>query len=107
MSGRPLIAPYGVPSRCQTPSREGGALPSEIILREGSDARQRAHADGHRRDPPVAVSPLLPRGRAWITTTHAGHDGRPADLGDRQFVATRPNQLWVSDFTDVAEPVLH
>ena len=86
---------------------QGGALPSEIILREGSDARQRAHADGHRRDPPVAVSPLLPRGRAWITTTHAGHDGRPADLGDRQFVATRPNQRWVSDFTDVAEPVLH
>ena len=86
---------------------QGGALPSEIILREGSDARQRAHAAGHRRDPPVAVSPLLPRGRAWITTTPAGHDGRPADLGDRQFVATRPNQLWVSDFTDVAEPVLH
>ena len=37
------------------------------------------------------------RGRAWITTTHAGEGGRPVDLVDRQFVATRPNQLWVSD----------
>ncbi len=42
------------------------------------------------------------RGRAWITTTHAGEGGRPVDLVDRQFMATRPNQLWVSDFTYVA-----
>ena len=42
------------------------------------------------------------RGRAWITTTHAGDAARPRDLVDRQFVATRPNQLWVSDFTYVA-----
>ncbi len=42
------------------------------------------------------------RGRAWITTTHAGDSARPRDLVDRQFVATRPNQLWVSDFTYVA-----
>ena len=42
------------------------------------------------------------RGRAWMTTTHAGKAGRPADLVDRQFVATRPNQLWVADFTYVA-----
>ena len=42
------------------------------------------------------------RGRAWTTTTHAGAGGRPADLVDRQFVAARPNQLWVSDFTYVA-----
>ena len=42
------------------------------------------------------------RGRAWITTTQAGDRGRPLDLVDRQFVATRPNQLWVSDFTYVA-----
>jgi transposase InsO family protein len=27
---------------------------------------------------------------------------RPADLVDRRFVATRPNQLWVADFTYVA-----
>ena len=31
------------------------------------------------------------RGRAWITTTHAGEGGRPVDLVDRAFVATRPN----------------
>jgi putative transposase len=42
------------------------------------------------------------RGRAWVLTTHAGDSGRPADLVDRHFVATRPNQLWVSDFTYVA-----
>ena len=47
--------------------------------------------------PPGAV-----RGRAWVTTTHAGEGGRPVDLVDRRFVATRPNQLWVSDFTYVA-----
>lgn len=43
------------------------------------------------------------RGRAWTTTTQpdAGAD-RPADLVHRQFRATRPNQLWVADFTYVA-----
>ena len=43
------------------------------------------------------------RGRAWITTTHAGPaTDRPLDLVERNFTATRPNQLWVSDFTYVA-----
>ena len=43
------------------------------------------------------------RGRAWVTTTHADQaSARPPDLVDRQFTATRPNQLWVSDFTYVA-----
>ena len=45
------------------------------------------------------------RGRAWVTTTQADRGAdRPVDLVDRHFVATRPNQLWVSDFTygDVA-----
>jgi putative transposase len=43
------------------------------------------------------------RGRAWITTTQADPEAsRPRDLVDRQFSATRPNQLWVSDFTYVA-----
>jgi transposase InsO family protein len=43
------------------------------------------------------------RGRAWTTTTHASADpDRPVDLVDRRFSATRPNQLWVSDFTYVA-----
>ncbi len=43
------------------------------------------------------------RGRAWTTTTEASAagDSRP-DLVVRDFTATRPNQLWVSDFTYVA-----
>ena len=43
------------------------------------------------------------RGRAWKITTHADPAAaRPADLVVRQFTATRPNQLWVADFTYVA-----
>ena len=42
------------------------------------------------------------RGRAWVTTTRPVDAPRPADFVDRQFTATRPNQLWVSDFTYVA-----
>jgi transposase InsO family protein len=43
------------------------------------------------------------RGRAWVTTTRPDAAGeRPADLVDRQFAATRPNQLWVADLTYVA-----
>jgi len=43
------------------------------------------------------------RGRAWVITTRPDAAAeRPADLVDRQFVATRPNQLWVADFTYVA-----
>jgi transposase InsO family protein len=43
------------------------------------------------------------RGRAWTTTTQSAPEGdRPRDLVDRHFSATRPNQLWVSDFTYVA-----
>src|SRR5690606_32796578 len=43
------------------------------------------------------------RGRAWVTTTQSepARD-RPRDLVDRAVMATRPNQLWVSDFTYVA-----
>ena len=43
------------------------------------------------------------RGRAWTTTTQAQPEAnRPQDLVERHFTATRPNQLWVSDFTYVA-----
>ena len=43
------------------------------------------------------------RGRAWVVTTRAdAATDRPADLVDRHFAATRPNQLWVADFTYVA-----
>jgi transposase InsO family protein len=43
------------------------------------------------------------RGRAWKITTQADPAAaRPTDRVDRQFTATRPNQLWVADFTYVA-----
>src|SRR5262245_37178802 len=43
------------------------------------------------------------RGRAWVITTRTDAVAdRPADLVDRRFTATRPNQLWVADFTYVA-----
>ena len=39
----------------------------------------------------------------WCRTTIADNNAsRPADLVQRQFKATRPNQLWVADFTYVA-----
>ena len=43
------------------------------------------------------------RGRAWTVTTQAEAGApRPADLVERHFAASRPNQLWVADFTYVA-----
>jgi len=42
------------------------------------------------------------RGRMKITTTSDKTQPRPPDLVNRQFIATRPNQLWISDFTYVA-----
>jgi putative transposase len=42
------------------------------------------------------------RRRAGMTTTRRDKDARPApDLVDRNFVAFRPNQLWVADITFV------
>jgi transposase InsO family protein len=43
------------------------------------------------------------RGKAFKITTVADENAhRPADLVERKFVATRPNQLWVADLTYVA-----
>jgi putative transposase len=42
------------------------------------------------------------RGKKPRTTIPAAADPRPADLVDRDFTATAPNQLWVADFTYVA-----
>jgi putative transposase len=42
------------------------------------------------------------RGRTCRTTVSDEAGIRPADLVNRQFHATRPNQLWVADFTYVA-----
>ena len=42
------------------------------------------------------------RRRSGITTTRRDRDARPApDLVDRNFVASRPNELWVADITFV------
>ncbi len=42
------------------------------------------------------------RGKKFKTTVTDESSARPLDLVDREFNATRPNQLWVSDFTYVA-----
>ena len=42
------------------------------------------------------------RGRRFKTTIPDDAAPRPLDLVDRDFAATRPNQLWVADFTYVA-----
>jgi putative transposase len=43
------------------------------------------------------------RGRGWVLTTRSdAAAARPADLVARHVAATRPNQLWVADFTYVA-----
>ena len=42
------------------------------------------------------------RGKGYKTTIPDDSAARPADLVQRQFVATRPNQLWVADITYVA-----
>lgn len=42
------------------------------------------------------------RGKGFKITVPDASDQRPADLVDRRFVADRPNQLWVADFTYVA-----
>jgi transposase InsO family protein len=42
------------------------------------------------------------RGKTRLTTTPDATAPRPADLVDRDFSATRSNQLWVADFTYVA-----
>jgi transposase InsO family protein len=40
--------------------------------------------------------------RSPITTVAGASDERPLDLVNREFAATRPNQLWIADFTYVA-----
>ena len=42
------------------------------------------------------------RGRRQRTTIPSGRRERPVDLVNRQFIAHRPNQLWVADITYVA-----
>jgi hypothetical protein len=39
------------------------------------------------------------RGKPWRTTTPDGGSPRPADLVQREFVASGPDELWCADFT--------
>lgn len=41
------------------------------------------------------------RGKKYKTTTSNANASRPADLVDRNFTASRPNELWVADLTFV------
>ena len=47
------------------------------------------------------------RGAFKVTTTYDDNSLRPADLVERDFRATRPNQLWVADITYVATCLLY
>jgi len=42
------------------------------------------------------------RGRKTVTTVSDKSSVRPPDLVDRRFRGSRPNELWVADFTYVA-----
>ena len=72
--------------------------------------REGLEAAKARTDPRCTVEPLMRvlsphgvvRGRSCRTTVSDESVDRPADLVQRQFTATRPNQLWVADFTFVA-----
>ena len=42
------------------------------------------------------------RGKTKSTTRPDSTAAKPPDLVNREFIATRPNELWISDFTYVA-----
>jgi putative transposase len=68
----------------------------------GREGRREARCRVRRLMRELGLSGAV-RGRTWTTTTQSGPTtDRPADLVARQFTATRPNQLWVADFTYVA-----
>ena len=54
---------------------------------------------------PTAGLQGVRRGRAFVTTRSDPAATRPPDLVARDFTATRPNQLWVVDFTYSADLV--
>ena len=45
---------------------------------------------------------ILKAATTWFTTIPDDTAARPADLVERQFVAERPNQLWLADITYVS-----
>jgi putative transposase len=120
------IAPsayYEHKARQKDPSREPARVQRDRVF---SEEIRRVHKENfevygarkvwlqlNREDIPVArctVERLMRimglrgvvRGRSCRTTVSDGSVERPGDLVQRQFSATRPNQLWVADFTYVA-----
>lgn len=68
------------------------------MLREGSDI---ARCTVERLMQAQGLQGAI-RGRKFKTTIPDDLAARPADLVQRQFTATRPNQLWVADLTYVS-----
>jgi transposase InsO family protein len=77
------------------------ALIREDRKRQQQDRLQVARCRVDRLMHQMGLSGVV-RGKKFTTTVGDDTVPRPADLVDRDFVATRPNQLWVSDLTYVA-----
>jgi putative transposase len=68
----------------------------KALLREGLDAgRDRVK----RLMRTAGIQGAKRRGKPWRTTVGDPSASRPRDLVERDFTATRPDQLWVADFT--------
>jgi len=77
---------YGVRKTWKQMKREGFAVARCTVARLMSDLGLRGVVNG----------------RTFKTTIPDTSSVRPPDLVDRDFTATRPNELWVADFTYVA-----
>jgi putative transposase len=67
----------------------------------GAQARRRRGRprSGQTADAPGGIQGAKRRGKPWRTTTADPAAHRPPDLVDRDFSASRPDELWVADFT--------
>ena len=73
----------------------------KVWLQLGRENIEAARCTVERLMRPAELQGVV-RGRSCRTTVADDHAERPLDHVNRQFVATRPNQLWVADFTYVA-----
>ena len=95
--------PHGAPDRRHTRGRGEGVLqPQGLATTDARWHRRRALYGGAINAADGAEKQGVVRGRAFKTTTPDDAAARPADLVNREFVATRPNELWVADLTYVA-----